>query len=127
MLPCQGYTDKRWADNPKYIGYEAVGPGWKPLLEELDRRFQQVVGEKHSEIRILQIKEKFGTLRVYTDLSAFDEKTRSLLHIAITEVEIKSAETCEECGQPGYPKNRHQYGWIKTLCEEHHNAREAQA
>lgn len=56
-----------------------------------------------------QIKEKFGTLRVYMThyLPEMEE--------AISEAERLSAITCEDCGQPGELR---QGGWLRTLCDE---------
>ena len=59
---------------------------------------------------ILQIKEKFGTLRFY--YSGGTDRVRTLVGFA----ESMSACTCEKCGAPGRASSK---GWIKTLCPVH--------
>jgi hypothetical protein len=58
--------------------------------------------------RPVQIKEKFGGLRVYLN-GETPEMTA-----AIIEAERKSFETCEQCGAPGKLRRG---GWISTLCD----------
>ena len=62
------------------------------------------------QIIAVQIKEKFGTLRFYTD--GGDQYTRGVLAMA----ECMSAVTCEECGNCGKVRTS---GWHRTLCDEH--------
>lgn len=61
------------------------------------------------QVVFTQIKEKFGTLRVYTNA------TDSYCDGVIAMAESMSAHTCEVCSRPGKPTNK---GWIKILCEE---------
>ena len=77
------------------------GPGWKALYEPLIELC------KKEGVAILQIKEKFGTLRFYAS------KAPDHVRAAINDAEAKSAETCEMCGAPG---ERRSDGWIRTLC-----------
>lgn len=57
----------------------------------------------------VQIKEKFGELRVY--MSYYNEEIEKF----INEAEELSRKTCERCGAPGEQKGG---GWIVTLCDE---------
>jgi hypothetical protein len=59
---------------------------------------------------IVQVKEKFGTLRFY--YYGGDDRVSALVDFA----EAMSGVTCEECGAPGTQTGG---GWIKTLCAEH--------
>lgn len=61
---------------------------------------------------IAQIKEKFGTLRIYVDGS--NRFLDGMLHTA----EAASARMCELCGAPGTRTRAGGY-WIVTLCPEH--------
>ena len=83
----------------KYVG--DTGVGWKNIVQPL------IDEAKEKEIKILQIKEKFGTLRFYVD--------RSGMYDSIDKAEHQSEVTCENCGKEGSLKNT---GWIKCLCEE---------
>lgn len=65
--------------------------------------------------RILQIKEKFGGLRIYT-AGCSDE-----IFDRVLEAESQSLKTCMECGKPGSPKGDY---WILTLCQEHRDKRD---
>jgi hypothetical protein len=66
---------------------------------------------------IVQVKEKFGGLRFY-----MDGGTPELEHY-VTFAEAMASRTCEICGKPGESRNT---GWIKTLCDTHHNEVEAE-
>jgi hypothetical protein len=92
--------------------YEAFGvecrQGWKRLIDPI------IDLANKKGIHITQIKEKFGTLRVYTD--TIDRELDQL----IVDMEIKSAKVCEVCGDVGKIRSG---GWIKTLCDLHDKER----
>lgn len=56
-----------------------------------------------------QVKEKFGTLRMYLDWST-DE-----MEDIVDEAEAKSAVTCANCGHVGQLRGG---GWLLTLCDK---------
>lgn len=60
---------------------------------------------------ITDIKEKYGTLRVYVHNS--NETVDALISFA----EGMSGVTCEACGKPGFTDGE---GWVKTYCMDHH-------
>lgn len=60
--------------------------------------------------QLRQIKEKFGSLRVYV------LNTDEAINARIAEAEDESTRTCRVCGAPG--ELRHG-GWIKVLCDKH--------
>jgi hypothetical protein len=113
---------------------DAVGPGWRPLLLNLHEQLLEV----SPGYCVQQVKEKYGTLRVYlytgllrrmaTGSSELpepheqerqkqeDDAARRLVHAA----EEESARICESCGNPGQPRER---SWIKTLCDDCHAGR----
>ncbi len=80
-----------------------VGPGWASLIDAIFDRLPE-------DTSILQVKEKWGGLRFYVSGSS------ELLDF-ISEMENRSLEMCEVCGQPGKPREG---SWIRTLCEEHY-------
>ena len=91
------------------------GPtGWLLLLRQLDAKLQ----ERWPDYTIMQIKEKFGTLRFYADtgleIPEFDdddagtaahnewyENNVDAFHDVIHEYEAKSAFICQLCGKDG--------------------------
>lgn len=82
-----------------------VGPGWHYIVEDCVEKIESRGGF------ILQIKEKFGGLRIYSsggDFDAIDTITR--------EAERSAAITCEQCGGPGQLRNN--LPWLKTLCDK---------
>ena len=96
---------------------DSVGPGWENLVQPLID-LCTLYG-----IKILQIKEKFGTLQFY---HAGDKRIEDIVRAA----EHASEHTCEDCGEnsvvtwendkPLYKATTGNIGpgrfWIKTLC-----------
>jgi len=108
-------------------GFEC-GDGWFNIIDRLCANIQHHVdwaqeqkekygrGEGCSQTVAVQIKEKFGTLRFYTN--GGDEQIYGMIRMA----ESMSAVTCEECGAPGKHRSG---GWIRTLCDTHETERQA--
>jgi hypothetical protein len=82
--------------------------------------------------RFMQIKEKFGTLRIYHSMvydaeeflekidmddfnNEFDTNYQIPIREAIEYVEFLSAKTCEDCGKRG---KTYFDGWWRTLCPD---------
>jgi hypothetical protein len=79
--------------------------GWASIAQQLQERLEPFVAAGG---KVLQVKEKFGGLRVYTagdDLPALDDLCEA------------AGKTCVECGAPGTMSAR--YGWISPRCEAH--------
>ena len=79
------------------------GHGWARLIEPI------VAAARDNNIEILQIKEKFGGLRVYLGTAP------DWLHDMCNLMEDLSYHVCEDCGKPGIIRDG---GWVRTLCEE---------
>lgn len=99
----------------KYLGF-IVLPTWlRSTLNKLLELFFYKLKVCHCDNydanypRVVQVKEKFATLRYY--MSASTDKMEDM----IREAEQESAVTCEECGQPGVCRSG---GWLKTLCDK---------
>jgi hypothetical protein len=94
-----------WGDEwPLEEMVQDVGPGWGSLIKEL----YEICDRKG--IAVVQVKEKFGGLRFYTE-NEDDE-----LSNAIRKAEDESYTICEQCGAPGKPESLSKGGWIKTRC-----------
>ena len=89
----------------------SIGVGWLPLVYNLSK----AINEIEPEVRVLQVKEKFGGLRFYID-GYKDDKVYQL----IKKAESESYITCEDCGS----KENVSLGgkwWVKTLCDKCRN------
>ena len=90
---------------------------------------------KAPEIKLLQVKSKYATLRVYTSVydddppseelqkkfqdNAYERTLKSIYRkydFAVDYAEYLSAKTCEVCGEEGTQTNG---SWVETLCPEH--------
>ena len=99
------------------LAKESVGPGWTPLVDAIfDKR-----DELKIDVKIVQVKEKWGGLRVYTG-AFYDDAPYKEFDNFLIEIEKKSFTICEDCGKPGKLRSG---GWYRTLCEEHATGRNA--
>lgn len=90
---------------------------WKSPEKLLEFKQTVNLGERRKveeplDVKILQIKEKFGTLRFY--IAGGDDYIYGAIHLA----ESLSARVCEECGKPGQLRVRGS-NWLYTACDEH--------
>jgi hypothetical protein len=117
--------------------------GWYPLINDLCSKLQ-IFYEKHQlEVNFVQVKEKYGTLRIYynmhfgapgdTKLSEYfngfatcygsDIKYDDLSNYVKNLIDFYtsiSSIVCERCGMTG-AANRKICGWWTTLCERCYN------
>ena len=67
------------------------------------------------EIKILQIKEKFGSLRIYVKYINFSERESGQVSGIVGLAEQISCQICEDCGI-NKDVTRNNTGWIRSLC-----------
>jgi hypothetical protein len=110
------------------------GDGWLPLLGIIARDISAIPVDDRKGFKVVQVKEKWGTLRFYYSLG----KKRGLCEISIAgangisttrlgvagligeivgAAELASYFLCEECGRPGRARTARPY--VQTLCDEH--------
>lgn len=99
-------------------GAPECGPGWHDLLGRLCDRVRTAI-RKGGTFRFSQIKEKYGTLRVYWDGRLSPEATVQVEE-AIALAEARSATCCEICGESG---RLYGDGWLTTRCPAHAEGR----
>lgn len=96
------------------LGWFECGDGWAGLLGELFGQLETHL-DHHPDLaeifEFTQIKEKFGTLRVY-----YGGGDDVIAHL-IAQAENRSALVCELCGNPG--STRKTTGWLYTACDIH--------
>jgi hypothetical protein len=71
---------------------------------------QQLLQEYIPQVVVIQVKEKYGTLRFYYD--GGDEEIGGM----VTMAEAMSVVTCETCGNTGKIRGRR---WFYTACDKH--------
>lgn len=140
FIEYEQFSKKMEAAYPKmfsgpYGGF-ACGKGWWPLLEKLCKTIQSHIDwtnetranllisnpynhdipDEVEQVKVAQIKEKFGTLRFYYD--GGDDYISGAVSLA----EDLTGHLCEECG--GFGTRRHG-GWVRVLCDQHEAERQA--
>lgn len=93
----------------KVIGFEC-GDGWFDMLNRMSLEVEEYSKKFDMPVEVYQVKEKFGTLRFYCNLSS-----PHLLYI-IDKYERISRQTCLYCGAPSVIFTRR--GWIHNMCEK---------
>lgn len=92
-------------------GFEC-GDGWHDLLrrltEKINAEMKTLPVDEREACCVVQVKEKFGTLRYYMHGS-----TRNM-EAMIRVAEGESARTCEDCGAEGTLRSG---SWIRVLCD----------
>jgi hypothetical protein len=97
-------------------GSPECGEGWRDLLDRACIRIRAALQAHGGSFRFTQIKEKYGTARLYWE-GSLSEEAEEKVDEAIDLAEARSACTCEQCGKPGRLFNRG--GWFATACDEH--------
>lgn len=103
------------------FGFEC-NDGWFDLLKDLITEIKLIcnseeyvaalsLDDKPSQLKVSQVKEKYGTLHFYTSYS------NNAIDAAIERAEKRSLVTCEFCGKEGKLKETG-HRWYQTLCEE---------
>lgn len=90
--------------------------GWDDLLDRLfvlmHDRWQRMECHEEERFSVMQVKEKFGTLRVYT--GGADD----IIHGMVATAESISSFICERCGASGARLSGK--GWLTTKCQSCH-------
>ncbi len=89
-----------------------VPRGWDTVVFQLCEKLSEY------PIQVVQIKQKFATLRVYLSRDTkfnVDEETNAHIHALIRAAEEEVDGICEECGDTADIKKT-QYGFIQNLC-----------
>lgn len=104
-----------------FYGFE-VPSGWAWIVEKYLEKTQWDVEKNRLNISIIQIKEKFAQLRIYTnvvdDVLGLDAENRAYC-------EALADHTCENCGCLTRDK-QYTKGWIVGLCPECYKEKEAE-
>ena len=98
------------------------GPGWASIILDISLKIETILNKNAERTKIpegeeiydfemfaIQVKEKYGTLRIYMTLTT-DEIDR-----LIEQAEGRSEETCEACGAPGRVRGGF---WVEVRCDK---------
>ena len=113
LLPRNRWTDEVAEDfDYSYTELDSMPDGWRKafglqMCEELKQELIRI--NKIDEFRIVQIKEKFGELRFYTNWTT-DE-----IEAIINKYTKLSRKTCIVCGKPATVITT---GWISPFCND---------
>ena len=91
----------------RFRGWE-VGRGWLSLVEEVLHELDQAA----PDVRVTQVKEKLGSLRVYTE-----DKMKKEVKAILRRAEARSATICEVCGEAGDLIRAD--GLVRVRCHDH--------
>ena len=100
---------------PTYTWYDAIPEGWRKafglqLCKEIKTALKQTGGNKAiRDFRITDIKEKWGSLSIYTGGAPREVEK------IIEKYEYISLRTCIRCGKTAYGLTE---GWVSPLCED---------
>ena len=88
--------------------------GWRiafgeQMCKEMNDEMLTWPEEEYDDFRILEIKEKYGALRMYVNHET------PKLHDIINKYSQLSARTCIDCGKPARWRSQ---GWILPFCDE---------
>ena len=92
----------------------STNPGWYPLVEKLLLDIR-ALPKDDGLVRINQIKEKFGGLRFYAEVSG-SEEYKERVRGMIEQAEKEASHTCEFCSEPGTFRTG---GWMRVTCDKH--------
>ncbi|MEW6451370.1 MAG: hypothetical protein AB1490_12005 [Pseudomonadota bacterium] len=100
-------------------GSPSIEEGWADLLDRALRRIESAMANESTEavFRIVQTKEKFGTIRIYYEAKSLSAAAQKAIEEAIALAEARSACTCEVCGNEG--RLHDCAGWYTTRCPRH--------
>lgn len=112
LLPRNVFTDEIDDDyDYSYTWADDVPDGWRALFLQCceDLKTQLIADNQLQTFRFCQIKEKYGTLRMY------NYGCSSAAQSILDKYEWLSQFVCISCGKPATVETR---GWISPFCDE---------
>ena len=103
-----------------------VPEGWAEIVETLFGGIDRLLSDEQAKrFRVEQIKEKFGTLRLYVSFDRVDAEgvnpNPTALRLLVDAAVAASEVTCYACGSPGVM--RRLGGWATVRCDAHASRR----
>lgn len=116
------YTGKPLSEdeiNYEHTWWDDIPEGWaKAFGIQMCDELLEILKEGNclNDYRIVQIKEKYGSLRIYDNGTPLE--IRDKYYTWLQKYEDLSEKTCIMCGEPATHKTR---GWINYVCESCYN------
>lgn len=95
--------------------------GWLGIASEaFEETFNLLSESEKQHFKITELKEKYGTLRVDTNVYQIaDRHVSDKADEIASDAEDRSEETCMSCGKPATTIEH--CGWISTICDDCRN------
>ena len=111
----------------KNIG-TSVPDGWSGIVMEFVVKLRELLSEdlaegEKSAFQVLQLKEKFGTIRLYYGFTSEEEGVEEKVKSLVNNLELESGSVCLDCGSRDEVEQTNT-GWIATLCKKCREKRE---
>ncbi len=90
-------------NNPLHLFGIECGQGWIPIISDLLNSLLKM--DFYKNIRIYQIKEKYGQFRFYYNSLSLSNTERCKFQNRIDVCKTKLSKTCEQCGGVGHLVN----------------------
>lgn len=117
LIPRNRWTGKI-VDNYdySYTEFDDVPKGWRKIVSKLHKNIKPYLIKANylDKFRILQIKEKYGSLRYYT--GGIPTSVANEINDLINKAERESEHTCIVCGKPA--KMCCYQGWYSPYCKK---------
>jgi len=89
------------------------GNGWHDLIIDLHKKLVML----DPDYKIIQIKEKFGSLRYYYTTEVTQSAVKEAMQRYVAQAETLSKNICESCGGKSEIRKT-KSGWLKAFCYE---------
>lgn len=120
------YNDNLTALNAKMYDADLLPDGWtKTFIPKMKEELAKVLGDYVYDFVVFQIKEKYGTMRMYWSWADRKYTSAELVDLAeisetvndiIQKYENISEKTCVVCGKTATKMTT---GWIIPVCDTH--------
>lgn len=91
--------------------------GWLPTISSACDAVDKLLGADKAGFHFSQVKEKFGSARIYWESKILDEEVEKGITRLIDRAEEATETLCMVCGAPAEIKKY--CGWFACLCDVH--------
>lgn len=115
------YPFLKQAESLDYTWYDSIPDGWKTISLKYFDEIMDLLKKNNKTyfLHFSDVKEKYGSLRIYSYINMSARKTDLDLHDKIEQIlyrlEHESWKTCIHCGKPAEYETK---GWITPICKE---------